>query len=73
MKFGIFLLQSAIKSAKVSGLLTNPLEMLKSAIKSAKDWQFVYMATRLQSFGSLYSRKKSVDKTAKVGTFDGTF
>ena len=39
-------------------MLTNPPEMLKSAIKTAKVWQFVYVATKLQRSGSLYPRKK---------------
>ena len=56
--FVVFLLKSAIKTAKVCSLLTNSLKVLKSAIKTAKVWQFVYVATKLPSCGSLYPQKK---------------
>ena len=52
-----FLLKSGIKTVKVCSLLTNPPEMLKSAIKTAKVWQFVYVATKLPPCGSFYTRK----------------
>ena len=106
------MLKSAIKTAKVGGLLTKSTALLKSAIKTAKvcslsDGKFVpSKLPRLavceppRNFGyvlaekchqncqglavclrghktakvwQFVSTKKSVVKTAKVGSFDGTF
>ena len=41
------LLKSAIKTAKVCSLLSNPFRVLKNAVKTAEVWQFVYVATKL--------------------------
>ena len=60
----VYLLKCVIKTAKICILLTNHLKVLKSVVKNAEIWQFVYVATKLPSCGSLNPRKKGVDKIA---------